>query len=205
MNPADVAARDWHLYFNGTWMLHEKLGVVRVSVDGHQLYARKGGSIGKCVEPEELTSLWPMPRAINYADQGVYVGRRARREARRSATQNHYFIMWQEGHFCLDTKMMRQLCFPDEYPSLEWCRKALNTQEVNSVAWTPELILSSTTVPDRYGLVCKGFEAGIVEYNEDEGSFIPVVEDGEIVSQAMRRAMFKLDKGGYLCHSSDNL
>jgi hypothetical protein len=195
MNPSDVHARDWSLYYNGTYMLHAEKGVVNVRVSDAGLQYKKHNSPWKKVSPEMLSCLWPQARSINVYNQGVHVGRSPRREARRSATLGHYFLQWSGEGLCMDGVIMRELCFPKEYPSLEYALKALREEEFPSIAISPDLILQGNGT--KVQMICSGFEAGFAEVRDDR--LLPVPD--EYPSPTLKRAIFKLEKGGYIWQS----
>jgi len=199
MNPSDCPSRDWSLYYSGTYMLHATIGVVQVTVQHGVFQCRKHqGGVYRQADPTELTSIWPVARSVNFNNQAFYVGRRPRQEARRSATLRHYVSLWSEypqesvGH-----ELLRALCFPPEYPSLEFAMRALQQEEVNSIAITRDLILarSPTSVAD-YRVVCQGMEAGTLHTVDNGFSF-----EGSLNQHpAGKRALVKLQKEGIVCH-----
>ncbi len=190
MRPIDCAPTDWPLYYQRTFMIHEDLGLVSVTVDDdYQLHA-VSGSADRIVPPETLTPCWPEAAAINTASYGgMYVGRGARREARRSATLGHYTVMYPERGLMMDHRIMHELVNPKPYPTLGRAIEML--ADTTRVAFTRDLLL---TAGNR--LVCRGVEVGVIEGSEDRYTFEPDVLDSPLA----RRVQFKLDKEGVLCH-----
>jgi len=197
MRPSEVPARDWHLYFNGTIMRHDEHGIVNVQVSEQHIYWKRVGRQSWIpAEPGTLSCVWPTCGAVNYDGRAMFVGRRSRREARRSASMNHYYIGWdgtatESG--TINGRLLRYLCYPDPYPSFEFSVEALRTGARHSVAVTPELIM----LPHSEGvaIVYKSDSAGVLKIGE-ENEFIPTVNG----SPASRRAIFRLRKEGWLCH-----
>ncbi len=197
MNPDQVPSRDWGLYYNNTYMIHDEHGVVRVQANRSDgLHFRTGSSRPwTTCRPQHLTCVWPNARAINVDNGAIYVGRRALREARRSATLNHYFSMWTDsvemGH-----TVMKRLCFPPEYPSLAFAIEALQVGGYTSIAVSRDLILARVT-RDRFRMICLGTAAAHVEPMPD-GRLRVLDEDA--VTATDKRALYKLEKEGWLWH-----
>lgn len=197
MNPATVPARDWGLYYNNTYMLHEKYGVVRVQANRSDgLHMRVNASKPwTSTRPELLTCVWPNARAVNVDTRAIYVGRRALREARRSATLNHYYGMWTDG-VDMGHTVMKKLCFPPEYPSMQFAVDALNNGGYSSIAVSRDLILFRID-QNRFRLICLGTPSATVE--PTDCGRLRMLED-EVITAADKRAIYKLEKEGWLWH-----
>jgi len=94
----------------------------------------------------------------------------------------------------MNNVLLRYICHPDEFPSFEFAMEALSTGARESVAITPELIL----LPDSkgFGVVYKTDAAGVLKPENEGFMFTPIIEG----APAARRAIFKLQKEGMLCH-----
>ena len=202
MRPIDVSSRDWALYYNNTIMDHSSKGVVQVNVSDRVLYTRKNETNSWVLtSPEELTCLWPRACAINWNNNGIYVARRSRREARRSASCNHYYITYATSTEIrsVSSNMLAYLCFPNEYPTIDFAYEALITMSRLSIAISPELIL--TQAQKGCFVIYKATTAGIlIKSTEalDNASYLfqPDLDN----SPAAKRAAFRLQKEGILCH-----
>lgn len=193
MNPVDASPRDYRLYYNQSYMLHDKHGVVYVQVgDGSTLLCKKIGEVRTSrwipCSPETLTYLWPEPKAINFGSRGLYIGRRARREARRSATVGHYYVAW--GSDMLGHTMMKEFIFPSDYPSLEEAIDKLNNREWDSAAINRDIIITDTL-----GVVTRGHNVGQMITERGQYAYCPTLAD----SPLCKRTAFKLGKEGILC------
>lgn len=199
MNPTQCKERDWGLYYTGTYMLHETMGVVNVSASTGTFRARKTSEhMWRQVTPESLSCIWPKGRSINIYGQGIYVGRRGRQQAKRSATTSHYVTLWSEHEArSVTEETLRQLCFPAEYPSLEFAMRSLQQEECSSIAITRDLILCRSPVNvGEYKVICQGLPAGILKTEEEGYSFKGTLND----HPAGKRALVKLQKEGIVCH-----
>jgi len=195
MNPETVSRTDWGLYFNNTYMLHEDHGVVKVRAGreyGFQVRTRIGAE-WVTTTPDKLTCIWPTPRALNVGTRACFVGRRAVREARRSATAGHYFMRWHDG-LDMTHEVMALLCHPPKYPTVDWAIDALRDGGYTSIAISRDLILSRRT-KDSFRVISLGEPTCTVR--PDDGSLW--LMDTDIVSAADKRAVFKLEKEGWLC------
>ena len=197
MKPHECPANDWNLYFNGTFMVHEELGVVRCypSDDGRTFVVTQSDGTSTHSAPELLIPLWPSARAINCPmyNTAIYVGRRGRREARRAATTGHYTVQWTRGRsLTMDDHIMRLICEPEPYPSLNEAISLLET--VSSVAIARDLIIYRDG--NDLGLVCRGIEVGTLACNHNGPyEFVPLAPTNPL----NKRVQLKLDKGGILC------
>lgn len=199
MRPSDVPTRDWNLYYNHTIMNHEKMGVMQVIVSENALLGRKlDHDRWRPLDPELLSCLWPRACAINWNNQGLYVARRSRREARRSATLAHYYVAYGNIRGSMHNTLLAYMCMPNEYPTVNFSYDAILGNSRESIAITPELILA----PASKGctVIYKMDTAGTLLKSEsafDNASYIftPSCQD----SPASRRAAFRLQKEGILC------
>ncbi len=196
MRPNEVPRRDWSLYYNNTIMQHDRFGIVSVQQSESNLLYRGNGD-WRVADPSELECVWPTACAINYASRGLYIARRARREARRSASVGHYYVGWSPasvGDSC-SVAMLRYLCFPDAYPTYDFAFEALLSNSRESVAVSPEMILVASHQDNCCEVVYKTEMAGTLERRDRGYSFEPLVEG----TPAARRAAFRLQKEGLLC------
>ena len=188
MNPAECNSRDWYLYYNGTWMHHEEFGVVYVHAQDRTLQVNVGDGNAHACEPELLSCLWPEPGAINFRTHAAYVGRRGRREARRSATSHHYwFVYASRPGMLLNTAAIRRLVNIVDYPDLD---QAMESDRI-STAITRDVIVTNTR-----DVIYKGLPAGSLVMENHGWIYKPLIE----ASIMDRRIAFKLGKLGIACH-----
>lgn len=181
-------------------MQHKDAGPVQVRVDSNELYVRNDVTDGWVLaNPEDLEHLWPDGQSINYKNRGIYIGRRPRREARRSATTSHYMVQWDGGmldEYRVSNEMMNILCFPPGYPSLSFALRALTEGGYLSVAVTKDLILARKAHLGTIDVVCKGELAG---YIQEIDGFMEFKCDNPL-KPSSKRAQCKLRKEGIVCH-----
>ena len=196
MNPSDCSRRDWRLYYNGTWMLHDVHGAVYVVVEDQTLYAHTGGRPRQCAA-SHLSNLWPSPKAINHQGQGVYVGRRARREARRSFTVNHYYVLWPTNHRSamgmsnsLSNSLVRTFLNTTDYPNIYSSVRNITEGESRSAAISKDIIIAN-----ELEVIFRGVPLGKLEQDRDQCFFIPSSYNTTLA----KRAILKLNKQGIIC------
>ncbi len=202
MNPSECGNADWPLYYTGCYMVHRTRGLVTVSCDADQFAAATPGGRYSLCKSEDLSCVWPGARSINISGIALYIGRMARRQARRSATSGHYRVFWR-GDGGLDDhgpgvshKMMQLLYEPEAYPQFSEAL-SLMKGKVGSVAVSRDLILQQYPSGD-YGVIFQGIGAGLLREQFGRYDFIPDVCDSPIA----RRVQFKLEKEGLLCQSA---
>lgn len=198
MRPSDVNPNDWPLYYNGTFMYHVAEGLVQVQCDDELMHIRGRG--GEWVEANVnlLDPIWPPSRAINLGGHAAHIGRRARREARRSATAHHYVVEWSNRWSGITYDVMNQLLSPDPYPAPEDAIRLLldSTMSTQSIAVSRDLIL--VRHPNSIlGVICRGISAGTLQAGSGRYEFIPEIPESPVA----RRVQFKLQKEGVLCLS----
>lgn len=202
MRPTEVAARDWNLYYNRTIMHHSGFGVVQVNVADSHLYVRKDDTEDwRRSDAAALSCLWPRAGAVNWMNRGIYVARRSRRESRRSASLNHYYIAWS-GNIDMGREvthnLLAYLCFPNEHPSIDFAYDALSSRSRDSVAISHELILGQAL--EGCSVMYKADMAGtLVRSTEPTDNASYVFQPSLESSPAAKRAAFKLQKEGILC------
>ena len=193
MNPIDCGRQDHRLYYHNTIMYHDQRGVVEVAVTDLQFNVRclTRGSRWNLTTPESLTSIWPQPGAINYEHRAIYVGRRARRQAQRSCTINHYYAEWGNPDMIgsINRYMLMALVQP-EYQYIEQAIAGILSSERQSTAVSRDLI-----VGPKLALISKGKEVGTLVEKDGEFFFQPTLAR----DPAAQRAAFKLAKDGILC------
>ena len=198
MKPNECNSRDWPLYFHNTYMMHDTIGLVLVSCDEGTMLVRDGGrSEYQSVESNTLSPVWPDARAINYRGHAAYVGRRARREARRSATTYHYPVVWSARWGSgLSFNMFKELVNPSPYPPIAEALDNIATGELLSVAISRDIILNRFSSGE-IGISFQGIEAGLLREENGRYSYMAEVSTSPIA----RRVHFKLQKEGVLSHS----
>lgn len=201
MNPSECDPNDWALYYSGCYMVHRTLGLVTVSCDDNQFAACIPGGRYRLVEAGTLSCIWPGARSINLDDRAVYIGRMARRQARRSATAHHYRILWASGigeelGIGISHQMMHLLHEPVQYPTFKEALAQMNGN-MSGVAVSRDLILQQHP-GGTLGVIFQGIGAGLLREQFGRYDFIPDVCDSPLA----RRVQFKLEKEGLLCQSA---
>jgi len=173
--------------------MHDTYGFVLVSLDEENRFHVRAPKVYERVDPNTLTPCWPLPAAVNTdAYNGVYVGRGARREARRSCTGGHYTVLWPEyPRMTPDQSILTELANPRSYPTLDMAIAQLDGKL--GVAFTQDMIIATNLC-----LVYRGTEIGVLEKVANGYIFVPDVPQSPLA----RRVQFKLDKEGVLCHSA---
>lgn len=200
LGPADAPERDWNLYFDRTFLLHEKLGPVFCRVedgpDGPAFMVRvKGDAMYKPVPPSQLSLFWPRSGAYNGTTGAFFLGRQGRRSMKKSASYEHYFVMWPETGFIpgmaresfLDTAIYKGRNFL----SYKAAREVLEKKVMTSVAISKDIILNNTKEPGKYQVIFAGEAAGFVKGQEFFAEW-----DG---TPAAKRTRAKLLKENILC------
>ncbi len=202
MRPHETDAQDWYLYWDNTYMLHNTRGFCRVSRacedsgDDFEIRTIPENNV-YAVRAETLNPLWITSGAINFNDQGMYIGRCARREARRSSTSHHYQILFG-GHGQVSGSQLFQLYQGEEYPNIRaaLAKMALmpSTQRLCTVAISRDLILSRI-VASGCQIYWRGIAAGTIQEKDTSYEFLPDITGSPVA----RRVQFKLQKEGLLC------
>jgi hypothetical protein len=198
MNPSQVSKQDWPLYYNHSFMHHRDRGIVEVSTVDRRIYARNLDTTWTVVrDVAKLECIHPRGRTMNVGKSAVYIGRRATREARRSALRSSYYAHWRPPAtgFTLNVKFMHQLCNEEEYPNLVEALRRLKLKTQLAVAITKDLIVLKRQ--KEYGLNCCGSECGTVTFVNGRLAVEPTLGDK---NPAYIRALYKLEKEGLLCH-----
>lgn len=178
MNPSDAMPQDYGLYYNNTYMQHRTKGPVFVTAVPGELYAKpEKGRVG-AVRPSTLTPLWPRPGAYNYvASNGtataVFISRRARRSARRSASTEHYHVSWSHsGNRTISGAMMWAAITEAPYPSASVALRRLRsrTNPTTAVAVSRDMILCKKS--NYISVIVRGQVVGRIR----NGVFVPSVE-----------------------------
>ena len=101
MNPADVPKRDWNLYFNGVYMLHEEHGPCYLRYGGDFLQVTPSNDRTAQMMLKNKTDLrklhvwWPRSGAYNTPNgEAIHIARQASRCMKKSASANHYNVRW---------------------------------------------------------------------------------------------------------------
>ena len=194
MNPVDARPEDWNMYYSGAWMYHNKIKRI-VYVEVGQLAANRfsyqlpAGEIWHDAEPEELQSWWPRAGSYNVGNGAVFIGRRARRSMRKSATNDHYFIQWG-GRGVSPCKIMAT---NSEFIKYDAAVEVLNKKVSKSAAICQDVILSKKEGQGKnvFDVIYRGTGAGVLDNNR----FIPTFEG----TPASKRAEYRLVKEGVPC------
>lgn len=189
MRPADANPADYRLYYNGTYMQHAERGPVRIAVEGGRLYGKPIGGRNARMLAEALTALWARPGAYNIGETAFYLGRKARRSARRSMSTEHYNIMWSSVGTRISNKYLEAALKHDRYPTLAAALRELKRGK-SARAISREIILAKTDT-DAVKVVFRGQVAGKIE----NGLFVPRIEAAPLA----KLARVRLAAEGILC------
>lgn len=139
-----------------------------------------------------LEPYYPDGAAINSKEYGqaVYIARRARQMARRTASIQHYEVAWAppQRRLTIDEPLMWELVKPPSYLSIDRAVERLREGLTYSVAISPELILSTNaTSGEGQGVIYLGEETGALR----NGLYVPEYE-GSCYTKLTRAALQEL-------------
>lgn len=191
MKPSEALRRDWGLYFDSTWMLVD--GVVQfVRLIGQDLHAsQEHDQEGGLLDPEAPEVWFPRAGAYNSAGRAVYIGRRARRCMKKSASYDHYYNQWgraiQGGGMLWTMAKGRNL--------LPWnaAKLIMDSDGMTSCAVGPHLIMQLNR--DGYGVVYRGLEIGVLKGH----TVWPIVDNHPL----NERAISAMNERNIQCHLSN--
>lgn len=164
MNPQDAPNADWRMYYNNTWMIHKKHGPCHVQV---RMNEETGESFFQVVTTEEktykrinskdLSLFFPLVGSFNVGGSALYLGRRAQRQMRKSASYpDTYYITWGSRR-PNQLKLLKQVVSP-EYSSLESALEQVSNG-TPSVAISRNWIIAQKT-STLFNLIYKGTSIG---------------------------------------------
>lgn len=193
MNPSQALQQDYRLYYHGTWMKHESLGIGVIVVDGTTLYMypyetghQEDNPV--LVEAQDLSCWWPRAGAYNTEQGAAYISRRSHRSMRKSATPiEHYVVKYGPMHN--DAGMMCTLRKGPERIALEDAIKLLRNTTRAAVAVTRDIILTKGSF-ETIGVVFRGLNCG--EYRD--GEFIPNFQGSPLAKRVMYKLAREEDK-----------
>jgi hypothetical protein len=142
------------------------------------------------VNPAELSPVWARPGAYNVGSTAVYIGRKARRSARRSMSTEHYHVKWSSnGSARINGKYLWNALMPEDYTPIGEAIQLIRTKAATARAINREIILAN----GRAGIkvVLRGQVAGHIRDN----LFIPNNEMAPLAKLARSR----LAQEGVLC------
>lgn len=191
MKPTEARPADWRLYYNNTWMRHETDGPLFVQMPDDTLCGKGPGERRlRRLDPEHLSPLWLRPGAYNVDRTAVYIGRRARRSARRSMSTEHYHVKWSSnGSARISGKYLWAALQPQQYVTLQEAIRQLNSEEATARAINREIILAKGRTGVK--VVLRGQVAGYIKDN----LFVPQSEIAPLAKLARSRLSFE----GVLC------
>lgn len=171
MRPLDSLPRDYSLYYSDTWM--------RVGKDIMHIHATVGGDLKgklrtdrnfKRIDPAHADIWFPRAGAYNGLGGALYIGRAARRNMKKSANYEHYFIVWGLKLGPID--MMWTLAAGPNLLRWTSAKDALDNKAMSSVAISPTIIISQA-VDEGYPVIFRGTMVGTLIGKK----FVPHVED----------------------------
>lgn len=191
MRPTEARHHDWRLYYGNTWMRIEDGPVVFVQVMDDELHGKEATQRAmRRLDPATLHPIWVRPGAYNVGSTAVYIGRRARRSARRSMSTEHYHIKWSSnGSARISGKYIWAALDPLPYTPLREALAALKSGEATARAVTRELIVAKAKRGVK--VVLRGQVAGVLV----DDLFVP---DSDIAPLA-KLARTRLAQEGILC------
>ena len=173
MKPKDCLPQDRYAYFNGGWVLVDG-AICRLTVceDGEELIAQPRSGNAFRAELEDIYPFYPEGGCINTYDVGICVARRARQCRRRTASTQHYDVVWtpHQRRLTLDRRIMWDLCDRPKYPTYTKAMQLLDT--VASVALSNNIILHRVSEED-INVLWHMHPAGRIQ----GGLFVPDYED----------------------------
>jgi len=177
-------------------MFHKEHGVCAVSFEDGSPYVNVGGSWHRS-KPEDLLCYWPDARAVNLFSRrrAGYLGRKSKREAKRSCTQSHYY--WQWGDLG-SSDVTKAILMGSDFPTYPTALEAMEQLEDgwSSVAISRNIILDKGTTGYRsISVIYRGQEVG--ELRKEQGGFRYVPSDK--FNPLSKRAAIKLEKEGITC------
>jgi hypothetical protein len=176
MEPIVALPSDRHRYYHDGWMIHDSGRIYRVVVD------EEGDLFGYNVDVdnsrrvplrlEDIHPWYPEGMAINHPEWfAMHIQRRARQCIRRTASVQHYEIVWSYRSLSVDRSIMTCLIRHDmdpQYPSIN----ELDEWE-NPVAVSPTTIIVPRPEDDPL-VVYMGQTVGQLQ----DGLFVPNDEEG---------------------------
>ena len=199
MNPIEAHPNDLAMYYVSTFMRSKKyeqvIQVLSVNENTHQFQIMRSADDDdpKKVILSDLECWWPQAGAYNIDGHGVYVGRKARRNMKKSA-YDHYYIQWGEKMVRSD-KLLWCLAKGTNWLDRDAAVAVLDQRVMKSVAIAQEIILQCLRgkgmKDEGFTVIFRGQEAGILKDDE----FTPA-RRGDIMSKL---AEFSLVQEGIKC------
>lgn len=191
MKPEDTEPGDRHRYFHDGWMLYKGETPVNVIVRNNYFYMRfQNNTDSPRVAMADLTPYYPEGQSLNVYDTGIYVGRRARQTARRTASLTHYEVMYspRDRRVMVDRAVMWALCAPPNYPSVDDAQDRLMLPDIYSVAISSDIILEKAKAPRIQNVLWQGIPVGQMI----DGIYVPANE-GACVTKLCRMSLQELN------------
>ena len=199
MNPIEAHPNDLAMYYVSTFMQSRKYDqiVFVVSVNDvtekFTIMLSADDENPKRVILSDLECWWPEAGAYNIDGQGVYVGRKARRNMKKSA-YDHYYVQWGQRIMRSD-RLLWMLAKGPNWLDRDAAVKVLKQRVMKSVAIAQEIILQRLKgkgMKDAgFTVIFRGQDAGILKDDE----FTPA-RRGDIMSKL---AEFSLVQEGIKC------
>lgn len=126
MEPVDALPLDRHRYFHDGWMVHDTGRIYRVKVDDegmlHGYNIQSGMRRRMPLVLDEMHPYYPEGQAFNHpVYAAMHIVRRPRQLVRRTASIQHYEVLWSARSIIIDSSIMEALMRHDmmpEYPSI---------------------------------------------------------------------------------------
>ncbi len=196
MNPKDAPKRDWNLYYTGCHLLiRGRPYGVDVIHEAHRIKLRYfDGREWKVLSDTDLKAVeiwWPRPGAYQYKGFTYYIGRRARRSMRKSASAEHYYVVWSNSP--LGGHVMEILAEGDNATMpFDEAIRLMEKKIIGSAPITKDLIIFGED-PDYWSISFKGTPVGRID--KATSTFIPDLEGSPIA----KRAGLRLLQEGICC------
>jgi len=164
MNPADAPMQDWRMYYNNTWMIHERYGACLVSVlqddETGENFFKVTNTLGKNwnrINSNHLKLFFPPVGSYNVGTSAIYLGRRAQRQMRKSACYpDTYYVAW--GGRPSSTRILKSVVSP-VYPSVDEALPQLCDGTRRATAISRNWILAPLS-KEQVSLIYKGVDVG---------------------------------------------
>lgn len=211
MNPINVPARDWSLYYSRCVMVHDTYGAVYVEPDGNNfiaypmIYEGLPNAVPDCtpltsaktVSARKLRIWFPPSGSYTTKNGAVYLGRKANRCMKKSAAPDaHYWVKWASAGYNR-VNVAQLLCSKREYMSLDDAIKAIKEGKRFAAALCRSVIISNVPEEkDVFHVIYRGESVGTL--HTFEGTFPPQFNANNDFNPSIKLAFEELSEVGIL-------
>ncbi len=184
MLPKDCPSDDLSLYYHNTYMAHKRMGPVHIrasSGDLHGIKVTEPGASYVRLRKSDLSIIWPRPGAYNFPkyNTAAFIGRTPMRHMKRSACQDHYYMIWAPIPI-IGSDMMQQIVQPAPHTTVDEFRK-MKGPAISAIS--QRTILSKANTAANPTLVYMGEPIG--ELDRDN-NLVPHMPDDSRLSRIRR-------------------